>query len=73
MSELLTCPCGKTPTDFDFNLTQGTKWALAQPNCCGMWEFEAFTEYRNDDDPQLKILIAKAWNQLPRALDNGEE
>lgn len=65
MTTIKQCPCGKTPTTFGVNLTQGTKWAEASPDCCGEWLFEFRTHYERDQDKLLSMAV-REWNLLPR-------
>jgi hypothetical protein len=69
MSELLPCPCGKTPTAL--NLYAGHvagKYACASGNCCDEWFVEFRANYMQLAwDGALKDIATKAWNESPRA------
>ncbi len=59
------CACGGVPTRFGCDLTQGTKWAQAWPDCCGEWSFEFRTSYQTNEII-LEAMAIDAWRRLPR-------
>jgi len=67
MSDLLSCPCGKTPKElFIADAGQGGKWAYVYGDCCSVWEIEFRTEYYGLDSNECMKLAIEAWNDAPR-------
>ena len=65
---LKPCPCGKTPADIGvYDVFQGGKWAFAVPDCCGEWNIEFRTNYKDIDSDECKQFAREAWNAAPRA------
>ena len=68
LDELLSCPCGETPTAIGIcDNGQGGKWASATGNCCGEWSIEFRTQYDALDSAECMKLAVSAWNEAPRA------
>ena len=66
MSDLLPCPCGKTPTQLNFyGAVKQTKWAMIATDCCGDWLVEFKNGYSTDPAESMAKAVA-AWNEAPR-------
>ena len=70
MTDVKRCPCGEVPEQLDVedNGQVGT-YALAVPSCCSVWKVEFMTHHRGI--PEQFVLAREAWNEAPRAKDNG--
>jgi len=59
------CPCGKIPNKLII-IGSNQKWSLCCGDCCENWFIEFYSDYLNDNDPKLKEIAEKAWNETPR-------
>ena len=67
MTDIAPCPCGKTPTEIKvYLLTQGDKWGIAVPNCCGEWMIEFRADYIQPEEAECQERALAAWNAAPR-------
>ncbi|MCK5607388.1 hypothetical protein KAR91_36225 [Candidatus Pacearchaeota archaeon] len=62
------CPCGATPKHLCIAEGSTCKWAFVSGECCGEWQVEFRTEYRDLASDEVTALALKAWNETPRAL-----
>jgi hypothetical protein len=66
VSDLLPCPCGKTPQSLNIISLNQSKWGRVSGNCCGEWEIEFRQQYLEIDSEECKALAIEAWNSAPR-------
>lgn len=67
-SDLLPCPCGKTPKKLNISEGSTFRWRVISGDCCGDWEHECRVPTIGEaatPEGQLKACI-EAWNDLPR-------
>jgi hypothetical protein len=65
------CFCGATPGQLAITEGSSSKYAWAACEWCGEWSIEFRTNY-SQDLAELQELAAKAWNNAPRNLSEGD-
>jgi hypothetical protein len=72
MTDLLPCPCGKTPQRLIVEAEgDRPKWARVSGNCCGEWMIEYRNAYTTLNTAEADRIAMLAWNRAPRPFNAG--
>lgn len=67
MTDLKRCPCGVIPKELAITGNSNfVKYAYVYGDCCGEWEIEFRTQYKDLESDECMALAIKAWNEAPR-------
>lgn len=68
MSELMPCPCGKTPERLVvIGRDYAPQLAYASGDCCGDWSVEVRNHYAEIGSAECDRRAREAWNAAQRA------
>lgn len=60
------CPCGNVPKSLFIQPGDTCKYAWVSGNCCGDWNIEFRTDYKELNSEECMDIAIRAWNDAKR-------